>query len=210
MRADLVLIRNDNEEKRRLEMRELTREKVMDNRTALLVIDAQVNMFAPENPVYASEKLLKTLGSLLAQARSANIPIVYVQNNGGPDDPDQPGTSGWLIHPALAPSEGDAVIQKGTPDAFYHTSLQEELLRRRIKQVVLVGMQTEYCIDTTCRHAFALDYQVTLVKDGHSTYDTKRLPAVDVIAHHNAILTAFATVVEADAIDFSLVEVQSE
>jgi nicotinamidase-related amidase len=208
--ADLVLICNDNEEKRSLEIRELTREKVMDNRTALLVIDAQVNMFAPESPVYASEKLLKTLGSLIAQARSANIPIVYVQNNGGPDDPDQPGTSGWLIHPALAPSEGDAVIQKGTPDAFYHTSLQEELIRRSIKQVVLIGMQTEYCIDTTCRHAFALDYQVTLVKDGHSTYDTKRLPAVDVIAHHNAILTAFATVVEADVIDFSLGEVQSE
>jgi nicotinamidase-related amidase len=210
MRADLVLICSDNEEKRSIEIIELTREKVMDNRTALLVIDAQVNMFAPESPVYASEKLLKTLGSLIAQARSANIPIVYVQNNGGPDDPDHPGTPGWLIHPALAPSEGDAVIQKGTPDAFYHTSLQEELLRRRIKQVVLIGMQTEYCIDTTCRHAFALDYQVTLVKDGHSTYDTKRLPAVDVIAHHNAILTAFATVVEADALDFSLVEVQSE
>lgn len=210
MRTDLVLICNDNEEKRSIEIIELTREKVMDNRTALLVIDAQVNMFALESPVYASEKLLKTLGSLIAQARSRNLPIVYVQNNGGPDDPDQPGTSGWLIHPALAPSEGDVVIQKGTPDAFYHTSLEEELIRRSIKQVVLIGMQTEYCIDTTCRHAFALDYQVTLVKDGHSTYDTKRLPAVDVIAHHNAILTAFATVVEADTIDFSLVEVQSE
>jgi nicotinamidase-related amidase len=203
MRADLVLICHDNEEKRSLEIAELARGKVMNNRTALLIIDAQVNMFAPENPVYASQMLLKTLGSLIGRARSANIPIIYVQNNGGPDDPDQPGTSGWLIHPALAPCEGDVVIQKGTPDAFYHTSLQEELIRRSIKQVVLLGMQTEYCIDTTCRHAFALDYQVTLVKDGHSTYDTKRLPAVEVIAHHNAILTAFATVVEADAIDFS-------
>jgi nicotinamidase-related amidase len=203
MRADLVLICHDNEEKRSLEIAELARGKVMNNRTALLIIDAQVNMFAPENPVYASQMLLKTLGSLIGRARSANIPIIYVQNNGGPDDPDQPGTSGWLIHPALAPIEGDVVIQKGTPDAFYHTSLQEELIRRSIKQVVLIGMQTEYCIDTTCRHAFALDYQVTLVKDGHSTYDTKRLPAVEVIAHHNAILTAFATVVEADAIDFS-------
>jgi nicotinamidase-related amidase len=203
MRADLVLICHDNEEKRSLEIAELARGKAMNNRTVLLVIDAQVNMFAPENPVYASEMLLRTLGSLIVRARSANIPIIYVQNNGGPDDPDQPGMSGWLIHPALAPSEGDVVIQKGTPDAFYQTSLQEELIRRSIKQVVLIGMQTEYCIDTTCRHAFALDYQVTLVKDGHSTYDTKRLPAVDVIAHHNAILTAFATVVEADAIDFS-------
>lgn len=175
----------------------------MNNGTALLVIDAQVNMFAPDNAVYASERLLKTLGTLIARARSAHIPLVYVQNNGGPGDPDQPGTPGWHIHPALLPSESDVIIQKWTPDAFYGTQLHEELARRGIKQVILMGMQTEYCIDTTCRHAFALDYQVTLVKNGHSTYDTDLLPAVDIIAHHNALLTAFATVVEADAIDLS-------
>ncbi len=175
----------------------------MNDGTALLVIDTQVNMFAPDNAVYASEMLLKTLGRLVARARSAHIPVVYVQNNGGPDDPDQPGTPGWQIHPALVPNESDVIIQKWTPDAFYRTQLHEELARRGITQVILVGMQTEYCIDTTCRHAFALDYRVTLVKDGHSTYDTDRLPAVEVIAHHNAVLTVFATVVAADAIDFS-------
>ncbi len=175
----------------------------MNNATALLVIDTQVNMFATNNAVYGSERLLKTLGTLIARARSAGIPIVYVQNNGGPGDPDEPRTPGWQIHPDLAPSENDVVIQKWIPDAFYHTLLQEELTRRGIKQVIIIGMQTEYCIATTCHHAFALDYQVTLVKDGHSTYDTELLPAGDVIAHHNALLTAFATVVEAEAIDFS-------
>lgn len=99
--------------------------------------------------------------------------------------------------------ESDVVMQKWTPDAFYRTQLHEELAGRGIKQVILMGMQTEYCIDTTCRHAFALDYQVTLVKDGHSTYDTALLRAGDIIAHHNALLTAFATVVEANAITFS-------
>jgi nicotinamidase-related amidase len=175
----------------------------MSKETALLVIDAQVNMFSPDNAVYASERLLETQKSLVARARSEGVPVVYVQNNGGAGDPDQPGTHGWKIHPALAPNEGEAVIQKWTPDAFYRTSLQEELARREVGHIILMGMQTEYCIDTTCRHAFALDYKVTLVKDGHSTYDTKLLPARDVIAHHNALLTVFAKVVEADAIDLS-------
>jgi nicotinamidase-related amidase len=119
----------------------------MNNTTALLVIDAQVNMFAPNNEVYDSQMLLKALGTLIARARSARIPIVYVQNNGGPGDPDEPGTPGWHIHPALVPSESDVVIQKWTPDAFYRTPLQEELARGGIKQVILMGMQTEYCID---------------------------------------------------------------
>jgi nicotinamidase-related amidase len=175
----------------------------MNNTTALLVIDAQVNMFAANNAVYASERLLRTLGTLIARARNAGILIVYVQNNGGPGDPDQPGTLGWQIHPDLTPRESDVVIQKWTPDAFYRTSLQEELTRGGIKQVILTGMQTEYCIDTTCRHAFALDYQVILVRDGHSTYDTSLLSATQVIAHHNAILTAFAALVEAETIDFT-------
>jgi len=175
----------------------------MNTTTALLVIDAQVNMFAANNPVYGSERVLSTLRALLARARKAGILIVYVQNNGGPGDPDQPETPGWQIHPDLTPCESDVVIQKWTPDAFYHTSLQEELAKQEIKQVILVGMQTEYCIDTTCRHAFALDYQITLVRDGHSTYNTNLLSAAQVIAHHNAILTAFATVVDAERIDFT-------
>ena len=160
-------------------------------------------MFAPENAVYASESLLQTLHRVIAQVRSAGIPMVYVQNNGGPDDPDQPGTPGWQIHPALVPQALDLVIQKWTPDAFYRTSLQDELTQRGIEHLILMGMQTEYCIDTTCRHAFALDYQVTLIKDGHSTYSTSLLPAKDIIAHHNGLLRAFAKVVEAEAIDFS-------
>jgi len=181
----------------------------MNSRTALLVIDAQVNMFAPESPVYASEAILKTLSLLIARARNAQIPIIYVQNNGGPEDPDQPETPGWQIHPACTPHADDLVIQKWTPNSFYHTSLQEELTQRNIKQLILAGMQTEYCVDTTCRQAFALDYEVTLIKDGHSTYDTKRLSAVEIIAHHNAILRAFAKVAGADAIDFSLLASQN-
>ncbi|HEY1352002.1 MAG TPA: isochorismatase family protein [Ktedonobacteraceae bacterium] len=175
----------------------------MNATTALLIIDAQVNMFAATNPVYGSERLLTTLRALLARARKAGILIVYVQNNGGSGDPDQPETPGWQIHPDLTPRKSDVVIQKWTPDAFYQTLLQEELATHGMKQVILAGMQTEYCIDTTCRRAFTFDYQITLVKDGHSTYATNLLSAAQVIAHHNAILRAFAAVVDAETIDFT-------
>ena len=62
-------------------------------------------------------------------------------------------------------------------------------------------MQAEYCIDASCRSASALGYQVTLVKDGHSTYDAKLL-AVDVIARSNVSTGTFATVIDSDSIDF--------
>jgi nicotinamidase-related amidase len=63
-------------------------------------------------------------------------------------------------------------------------------------------MQTEYGIDATCRGASALGYQVTLVRDGHSTYDADDLPAAEVIVRHNVSIGTFAAVIESDAIDF--------
>ena len=52
-------------------------------------------------------------------------------------------------------------------------------------------MQTEYCVDTTCRRALSLGFGVTLVADGHTTCDGI-LPAADVIRHHNALLAGLA------------------
>ena len=128
--------------------------------------------------------------------------MVLVQNNGGKGDPDQLGSPGWQIHPSLAPQVGDLVLQKSTSDAFHLTPLQKELTRRGIKRLVLAGMQSEYCVDTTCCRASALGDDVTLVSDGLSIYDTDKLPAAEVIASQNASLTAVAGVVASSAVDF--------
>jgi len=50
---------------------------------------------------------------------------------------------------------------------------------------------TEYCVDTTCRRAISLGYDVTLVSDAHTTVDNKLLTAAQIIAHHNALLDGF-------------------
>lgn len=177
----------------------------MSANEALLLVDAQVNMFAPGAAIYRCDEMLATLRDLVARARDAGVPVIFIQNNGGADDPDLPGTLGWAIHPDLAPRPGEVVIQKHTPNSFYQTPLLETLRERGITQIVIAGMQTEYCIDTTTRQAAALDYDVTLIADGHSTYDTSTLTAEQVIAHHNAVLRAFARVIPAAEIAFARV-----
>lgn len=168
--------------------------------TALLVIDAQVNMFQPD-PVYDADRVRAAIRDLIGRARAAGAPVVFVRNNGGPGDPDEPRTAGWAIHPDLAPAGGETLIDKHTPDAFHQTKLSGVLAERGVGQLVLAGMQTEYCIDTTCRRAFSLGYEVTLAADAHSTYDGV-LPAAQIIAHHNAVLNAFAAVRPAAQIAF--------
>lgn len=176
----------------------------MENDTALLVINVQVGMFeGPDGPVHGGERLLENIAGLIQKARNAGVPVVYVQHCEGPGEILEPGTRGWEIHPAIAPHAGELVIQKETPDSFYETPLQKELDSREINSLILTGIQTECCVDTTCRRAFSLGYDVTLVKDAHGTWDTAHLSATQIIAHHNEVLGGwFARGVETDEINF--------
>jgi nicotinamidase-related amidase len=160
----------------------------MRNDTALLVIDVQNGMFAEDDPVYQGSELLATIGDLLAKARAAQVPVIYVQHNGGPGHPLEPGSEGWPIHSAIAPSEGERVVGKATPDSFHETTLQAELEAHGIVKLIVAGIQTECCVDTTCRRAASLGYQITLVRDAHSTWDSRTLSAAQIIAHHNEAL----------------------
>jgi len=158
------------------------------NNLALIVMDMQVGNFTGPDPIYKWKELLSNILSLIAQMRSIKAPIIYIQNNGGKGDPDEPGTPGWDIHPSISPIEGDITIQKSTPDAFHKTSLKSELKRMKIGKLIIVGLQSEYCIDTTCRRAFNLGYEVVLVEDAHSTWDSELLSAQKIIDHHNNVL----------------------
>ncbi len=175
----------------------------MSNDPALLVIDVQAGNFEESASVHGSSDLLAKISRLIARARTAGVPVVYVQHCGPEGAIDRHGTPGWEIHPAVAPIEGDTVVQKSHPDAFQDTNLQRELESRGVKKLIITGMQTEYCVDTTCRRAYSLGYDVTLVKDAHSTWDTDHLTAPQIIAHHNDVLGGwFAELKEASEIEF--------
>ncbi|SFL06221.1 Nicotinamidase-related amidase [Paenibacillus sp. 1_12] len=164
----------------------------MYNDTALLIIDVQAGMFSESPPVHQGELLISTINKLIRKARDADIQIVYVQHNESKGKLLEHGAKGWEIHPEIAPSEQDVKIQKYTPDSFHNTNLQAELDLREIKKLYITGIQSEVCVDTTCRRAFSLGYEVTLIKDAHSTWDTNILNAVQIIEHHNSVLTWFA------------------
>jgi nicotinamidase-related amidase len=77
--------------------------------------------------------------------------------------------------------------------AFHETDLHARLSLLGVEHLVIAGLQTEYRVDSACRTAAALGYRVTLVKDGHTTYDTPVLSAARIIMHHNHSLVDRAT-----------------
>src|SRR5205823_2908742 len=96
------------------------------------------------------------------------------------------------------PQEGDRVVHKRTPDAFYATTLQQELQALGVKKLILTGIQTDVCVDTTYRRACSLDYEITLVEDAHSTWDREPFTASHIVAHHNALLGEWFATVKAE------------
>lgn len=174
----------------------------MTQNTALLVIDVQMDMFREANPVAMGPQLLETLKSLIARARQAGAPVIYVQHSGRPGFLEE-GTSGWNIHPAVAPELGDIVIHKKSPCSFRGTNLGAELDSRGITNVVITGIQSEMCVDTTTRSAFNFGYKAVLVEDGHSTFNTPDLSAGAISRHHNRVLgRQFARVMKSYEVTF--------
>ncbi len=176
----------------------------MENPSALIVIDVQSGLFDGGDIPYKGNELLKTINELIEKARISHTPIIIIQHNGeGEDSSLYPNTDGWQIHPALGNREEDVYVQKSHPDSFQDTSLQKELESRGIRKLIVAGLQTEYCIDTTCRRAYSLGYEVILIENGHSTYDSENLSAELIIAHHNQVLSSwFVTLEDANEIAF--------
>ena len=87
--------------------------------------------------------------------------------------------------------EGERVIGKMASDSFHETPLLDELRRLGVTHLVVTGMQTEFCVDTTCRRAISLGLDVTLVSDAHTTIDAE-FPAELIIRYHNSVLPRLA------------------
>ncbi len=162
------------------------------NNTALLIIDTQVGLI---ESAYKGKEVLDQINVLLAQARAAHTPVIYVQHDGSQGDGLEVGTPRWAIHPTIAPQVGELIVHKRASDSFYDTILKHELETRGIQHLVVVGGSTEMCVDTTIRRATVEGYNVTLVSDAHTTedYDEAVLTAAQRIAQLNHVVDGFGT-----------------
>ena len=167
--------------------------------TALLIIDVQQALCTGEYKVFEFERVIARINEVSRKVREAGAPVIIIQHQsqGGPLDY---GTDGWQLAKGLEALPGDTYVRKGASDSFHQTNLHEKLMARRVDTLIICGLQSEFCVDTTTRRALALGYPVTLVADGHSTFDNSVLSAAQISAHHNetlANITSFSVGVTA-------------
>lgn len=82
----------------------------------------------------------------------------------------------------------DHYVNKTTPDSFYRTDLDRLLKEKQVTKLLVSGLQTEYCVDTSCRSAFGRKYKTILVTDAHSTYDNEFMKADQIVDYHQKII----------------------
>lgn len=158
-------------------------------KTALVIVDLQnAIVFDNESSLYESDRLLRNVAALLQKARDSKTPVIFIQHASKTRVGFVEGSAGWEIHSAVKPLPDEKVIQKTVCDSFHETTLHAELQNLKVERVVIAGLRTEMCIDTTSRRAFTLGYKVVLIEDAHSTFDNPVLKAQQIIDHHNVTL----------------------
>lgn len=162
--------------------------------TALLVVDVQQGAVA-RGP-YRGDVVLANIASLIAACRAAGVEVIHVQHDGQPGEDEEPGTPGWEIHDAVRPVAGEKLVRKSFNSAFRGTDLRTYLEERGVGTLVLVGIQTEYCVDTTCRVAFDHGFAVVMPEMTNTTFDNGEITARQIHDLYNRRIFAgrFATV----------------
>jgi nicotinamidase-related amidase len=163
---------------------------MVNRSSALLMVDVQIGLVELMSAEVQRSALPK-IKTLLTKARASETPVIFIQHEGAAGHPLETHTEGWKICPSLQPADGEPVIRKRESDSFFGTTLQRELEKREIYHLIVAGAMTEYCVDTTCRRAVSLGYNVTLASDAHLTRDNGVLTAGNIIAHHNFVLQDF-------------------
>ncbi len=170
------------------------------DKAVLLVVDIQT-VIMEEHP-YNEVNFLEGVMKMIAYARAKGMEVIYVRHNDGPGSNMEYGSREWQIYNEITPLETDKIFEKRYNSAFRQTGLKEYLDSKDINKIYLVGLQTEYCIDATCKSAFEQEYEVIIPEGTNSTVDNQFMTGKQVYEYFNFALwnNRFAKVIPLEEI----------
>jgi nicotinamidase-related amidase len=132
-------------------------------KTALLVIDVQNGIV---EGAYRREEVIQNIEAAVAKARSAHVPVIWVQHSDEELLIDSPE---WQLVSELIPLNSEPMVRKTFRSSFEATNLEEILSSLEVGHLIVCGAQTNNCIRHTSHDALAKGYNVTLITDAHTT-----------------------------------------
>ena len=148
---------------------------------ALIVIDIQEGL-VKENP-FDTKNLIINTKAIIQHFRDQNIEVIFIRHS---EDEGllAMGSDNWQVYHELKPQENEKIFNKYYNSIFKDTKLKEYLNRKNITDLTFVGMQVEFCIDTSVKVGFEYGYKITIVEDAISTFDNIHLSADQILSFY--------------------------
>ncbi|MBR5409505.1 MAG: cysteine hydrolase [Clostridia bacterium] len=149
----------------------------------LLVIDMQKALVDDE--LYGYETLVDGVVRLVDAARENNVEVIFVQHDAGPGSGFSAGDEGFELIDALRPAPGEKVFAKTINSCFGNKELKAYLKGQADKRLMIVGLQTNYCVDATVKSAFERGFTVIIPAGTNSTFDNAYMTAETTVRYYN-------------------------
>jgi nicotinamidase-related amidase len=137
--------------------------------SALIMIDLQNTYRSGLMQLSGVEEAMLEAKKLLDIARELRLPIFHIQHDAGPGSPYDTQAQSGAICEEVSPINGEPVIIKHYPNAFFNTDLDRQLKAANINSIVLAGFMTHMCVNSTAHGGFNLGYAVTVVASATAT-----------------------------------------
>jgi nicotinamidase-related amidase len=178
------------------------------NKAVLLVVDVQVGAM---RTAWDTPRIIKNINTTVEKARSQGIPVIWVQHS---DNELVYGSPDWQLAPELSPAKGEMHVYKKFNSSFEQTPLEETLTQLGATHIILAGAATNWCIRATAYGALDRGYDLTLIKDAHTTgtmefEDGTKIEAANIILELNIAMKWLSypdrtnSIASAEEIDFA-------
>ena len=149
----------------------------------LLVIDTQ--KLITNDKLYAFDTFVSTVQTLIKAAREKGIEVIYVRHDDGPTHELTKGTEGYEVYGGFKPNADEKIFDKTVNSAFKESGLLTYLKQKGEKQVIITGLETDFCIDATVKCAFEHSFEVIIPAYGNTTVDNQFMRADESYRYYN-------------------------
>lgn len=153
----------------------------MEATMVLLIVDTQDMIVTRE--LYEYEKFINNVKHLINCARNSEIEVVYVRHDDGFELTK--GVDGFEIYQEFEPASGEKIFDKHVNSAFKESGLLEYLKSKNENQVMIAGLQTEYCIDATIKCGFEHGVEMIVPAFCNTTVDNEFMTGEQTYQYYN-------------------------
>ncbi len=149
----------------------------------LLVIDMQKGLV--DEDLYDYEGFTENVKKLIDAARDNNVEVIYFRHDAGPGSGFSAGDESFEIADGFGPAPGEKVFDKTINSCFGNKEFKAYMKKQEDRRLMIVGLQTNYCIDATVKSAFERGYEVIIPEGSNSTFDNNYMNGETTVRYYN-------------------------